>query len=103
MQKILSVAVYVYVGREERQMKEKKKAKEQEAGLLAVALARNLRARDRGWGRRRSDTESGLRPGVKNSGSGRNAGRECYHCRNLGHMQRECLLRPRERTKRRKL
>ena len=46
LQKILSVAVYVYVGREERQMKEKKKAKEQEAGLLAVALARNLQARE---------------------------------------------------------
>lgn len=46
MQKVLSVAVFVYDGWEERQkaelVKERKKAKEWEANSLVAALARNL-------------------------------------------------------------
>ena len=65
LQKILSVAVFVYDGHKERQIKDRKKAKNQEADLLMVALARNLQMRERGWGGRRLHTGLGLKLGKR--------------------------------------
>ncbi|XP_063187696.1 proto-oncogene Mas-like [Chroicocephalus ridibundus] len=57
LQKILSVALFVYDGHEEQQkaeqIKEREKAKDQEANFLAMALARFLPGRNRGRGGRR--------------------------------------------------
>lgn len=103
LQKILSVAVFVCDGLEERQKVEqitekKKKTEVREANLLAAALARNLQMRGQGWRGGRSDSWSELRPGRRERETGRNAGRECYYCGNLGHLRWEYPYQQQDRT-----